>query len=311
MFKICFVGLGSIGKRHIKNIVQVLRERHYSFFIDAIRSKAGNLPDEIRILIRNIYYSIEEIEEKYDVIFITNPTVLHYGSMRQFMPYTSHMFIEKPVFHEYRESLEDLNLNSSGIYYVACPLRYNSVLQEIKKKIQKEAVYSVRVISSSYLPDWRGEIDFRDTYSAHKNMGGGVTLDLIHELDYVIWLFGSPQESSHFWGKYSDLEMDCDDLSVYLLRYQDKIVEIHTDYFGRETVRNIELYCRDYVIKGDILNNRLIYVYPQKKQEEIYLEGTDFYLQEMEAFVDMIEGRRENENNVAYANQTLKIALDK
>ncbi len=310
MLRICFVGLGSIGKRHIKNVVYLLNQREQDYEIDALRSTKDTLPFEISNLINHLYYNVEELQGEYDIIFITNPTIYHYDSIKRFISYTKHMFIEKPVFHEYAENIDELNLDSGGVYYVACPLRYGAVLQELKERLKDEKVYSVRVISSSYLPDWRAGVDYRHVYSAHKNMGGGVTLDLIHELDYVIWLFGLPEQSYHFCGKFSELDIDSDDLSVYFLKYQDKAIEIHTDYFGRESVRKIELYCRDYIIEADLIHNTLKYMYGKGKTENVNITGNDMYLQEMNAFLDMIDGKRNNDNDVIYANKILKVAMD-
>lgn len=310
MLKICFVGLGSIGKRHIKNLACILRNQKREFVIDAVRSTEKILPIEIADLIHNFYYSVEELKEIYDIIFITNPTIYHYNTIKHLMSYTQNMFIEKPVFHEYQKSLNEMDFNARGIYYVACPLRYGAVIAELKRRLINETVYSVHAISSSYLPDWRKGVNYRDVYSAHKDMGGGVTLDLIHELDYITWMFGFPEKSHHLCGKYSDLEIDSDDLSVYLLEYKDKIVEIHTDYFGRENVRKIELFCRDYVIKGDLQHNTLQYVYSDGKIEEIKLAESDTYMCEMESFLDMIDGKRINDNDIVHANNVLKIALD-
>lgn len=309
MIKICFVGLGSIGKKHIKNIASVLNQRRQTFIIDAIRNTDKELPHEIQILIRNIYYNIQELQDVYDVIFITNPTLYHLETIRKIMPYARNMFIEKPVFHEYRENLDELNIPMQGVFYVACPLRYGAVIQELRKHLINERVYSVRAVSSSYLPDWRKGVDYREIYSAHRNMGGGVTLDLIHELDYIIWLFGVPDINYHMYGKYSDLQIDSDDLSVYLLKYKDKIVEIHVDYLGRESVRKIELLCRDYVIKGDLLNNTLEYVYANGDEKKLPLPINDIYMCEMENFLDMIEGKTYNDNDIIHANEVLKIAL--
>ncbi len=310
MLKICFVGLGSIGKRHIRNLVCILRNQKREFMIDALRSTDKILPAEIADLIHNFYCSIEELKEIYDIIFITNPTIYHYDTINHLMLKTRNMFVEKPVFHEYQENLNELDFNARGVYYVACPLRYGAVIAELKKRLIKKTVYSVRAISSSYLPDWRKGVDYREVYSAHTNMGGGVTLDLIHELDYVTWMFGLPEKSHHVCGKYSDLEIDSDDLSVYLLEYKDKIVEIHTDYFGRENVRKIELFCRDCVIKGDLLNNTLQYFYPDGKTEEVKLPEKDLYICEMESFLDMIDRKRINDNDIVHANEVLRIALD-
>ena len=76
---------------------------------------------------------------------------------------------------------ERIQLKYGSTYYVACPLRYNAVIQYIKDNIDLQDVISVRSISSSYLPDWRPGVDYRKTYSAKKELGGGVSIDLIHE----------------------------------------------------------------------------------------------------------------------------------
>lgn len=76
-------------------------------------------------------------------------------------------------------------------------------------------------------------MDYRTVYSAHKDMGGGVTIDLIHEWDYLVELFGKPEKMYNFKGTYSHLEIDSDDLSVYIAQYPTLLCEVHLDYFGR------------------------------------------------------------------------------
>ena len=96
-------------------------------------------------------------------------------------------------------------------------------------------------------------------------------LDLIHEMDYITYLFGMPQVK-HYAGKFSDLEIDSDDLGVYLLKYSEKLIEIHLDYFGRKARREIELYCKDYTIVGDLINNTIIYEVYSDHIEELPLK---------------------------------------
>lgn len=305
--KIGFVGLGSIGRRHLRNISIVLNKMGLDYKIDAMRSTENKLPKELDSLISARYHSTEEMPGDYDVIFVTNPTVLHYETIRDLLPKTEYMFIEKPVFDHYQENMETLSIKDPEKLYVACPMRYTPVMQYLREHIASEKVFSVRAISSSYLPEWRRGIDYRQNYSAHKEMGGGVTLDLIHEIDYVTSLFGLPQEVFHKKGKYSNLEIDSDDLSVYLLDYEDKLAEIHLDYFGRKKERRIELYCSDYVIQGDFLANKLFYYSPDTRREVILPQDQD-YLMEMEAFINLVMGREKNRNNIVYANEILKIA---
>ena len=75
--KICIVGLGSIGKRHVRNIRNVLKERQIEFTLDALRIKGTAADREIEEIISETYRSFEELPDDYNIIFITNPTSLH------------------------------------------------------------------------------------------------------------------------------------------------------------------------------------------------------------------------------------------
>lgn len=307
MIKICFVGLGSIGQRHIKNVAFELSKRKQDFVIDAIRHTDTVLPDEINVLLNKQYGSFDEAEPEYDVIFVTNPTVNHYETISKALYHAKHLFIEKPVFFKYQKDMNSLKLNSDGVYYVACPMRYDSVIDKIKEIIKERDVISVRAISSSYLPNWRKGIDYRNNYSAHKEMGGGVTLDLIHEIDYISWLFGMPQKCINVSGKFSDLEINSDDLSVYILVYDNMLAEVHLDYFGREPVRNVEILCNDCKVVGDFIHKSVYTVNKDGIKTEYKLENKDIYLSEMECFWNMVFEGKYNENTIFHANDVLGI----
>ena len=91
--KICMIGLGSIGQRHMVNIRQILEKRRIPFTIDAMRSSRHELPEKIEEVLDNRYFSYEELPSDYDVIFITNPTSEHYHTIRQVSNKTKAMFI--------------------------------------------------------------------------------------------------------------------------------------------------------------------------------------------------------------------------
>ena len=130
---------------------------------------------------------------------------------------------------------------------------------------------------------------------------------MIHELDYLTFLFGMPEKCFHIKGKYFDLEITSDDLSVYILQYQDKLAEVHLDYFGRNTVRILELYCREKTIYCDLIHNRICYRGPE---EMVVNTGEkDMYIDEMRTFLEMTEGKKENINSLQHANEVLKLAI--
>ena len=100
-------------------------------------------------------------------------------------------------------------------------------MQYVKANIIPDDVICVRAMSSSYLPDWRPGQDYRKTYSAHKDLGGGVSIDLIHEWDYLTYLFGWPKKVHSFIGKKSNLEIDSDDYAIYIAEFEKMIAELH------------------------------------------------------------------------------------
>ena len=307
-YKIAMVGLGSIGKRHLINIDKVLRSRKIKYSIDLIRRKNSiSLDKALNEIISNVYIEYENIPNDYDVIFITNPTYLHYDTIRKFSGMTKNMFIEKPVFDNVAMNISELSLDKNGIYYVACPLRYTEVIQYVKNNINLESVYSVRVICSSYLPDWRPELDYQKTYSAHLDQGGGVSIDLIHEWDYMMYLFGKPKQVLNYRGKFSQLEIDSDDLSVYIAKYENMLAEVHLDYFGRKPIRELQLFAADETIVADIINSEIRFI-KNNKVIQFNEDRNSYQVKEIECFFDLLEGKTNNENDIYKALATLKIA---
>lgn len=307
-YKIALVGLGSIGRRHLVNIAYILAERNTTYSIDIIRSnKSKKIDDELHPFIDHIYDVDDEVPDDYDVIFITNPTHLHYETIKKYVSKTRHMFIEKPVFDHIDASVEKLLLRKDGVYYVACPLRYTDVIQYLKHQCDLTHLYCVRVICSSYLPDWRPDADYRTTYSAHQSQGGGVSIDLIHEWDYLIYLFGQPNQVYNLNGKFSNLEIDSDDLSLYIAKYEKMAVEVHLDYFGRKTIREIQLFTDEDTIIGDLTNSEIRYL-RSGKTISFKESRNDFQQKELSYFFDILEGKEVNNNDISMALQTLKIA---
>ncbi|WP_295916182.1 Gfo/Idh/MocA family oxidoreductase [uncultured Anaerovibrio sp.] len=301
--KVCFVGIGSIAKRHIRNLGEICNERGIDLQIDAFRRFSKDKPEGFS----NIYKAIESVPTDYDIIFITNPTEKHLETLRLFHDKGKHFFIEKPVVsvNQINEAKE-FQLHDIAVYYIACPLRYNAVIQYIKEHISVDDVISVRCISSSYLPEWRPGQDYRETYSAHKDMGGGVSIDLIHEWDYLTYLLGWPEKMHSFRGKKSSLEIDSDDYAIYIAEYSDKIVELHLDYFGRKTIREIQLFTKDDTIIGDIANNRITFL-KSGKEIDFKEQRDDYQTRELKHFLEMVNGKIESDSDFYHAIDVLKL----
>lgn len=301
--KVLFIGIGSIAGRHIKNFKEICPHSH----ITVLRSGIGkSLPITLQGIIDKILFKASELEDWYDAVFVTNPTSMHYDTLLSYADKSNYFFVEKPVFQLGTENIQMLQ-ETNKTYYVACPLRYTNVIQYIKNNFNFSDVYSIRCISSSYLPAWRPETDYRDTYSAHKEMGGGVSIDLIHEWDYIHYLIGMPKEVKSFIRKKSKLEIDSDDIAVYIAEYEDKIVEIHLDYFGREAIRKIEFFTREDTIIADMIRQQIIWM-KQGKQMEFKQERNDFQKRELAHFLDIMNGKCACDNDLKEACEVLRIA---
>lgn len=303
--KFLFIGLGSISTKHIKDLAEIAKNRGIECDISVLRRQKGELPQDL------FPYNITQITELdstiYDVAFITNPTNLHYQSLCNLQGKAKYYFIEKPIFETTDYNLDSLEINENNSY-VACPMRHTGTYKKLKEIVDKKHVFNARIICSSYLPEWRPNIDYRNNYSAIKALGGGVTLDLIHELDYMVGLFGFPEKIMNVRGKYSELEIDSDDLSVYIAQYEDKICEVHLDYFGRKVRRSAEVFTPEGTYIADFIAEKI--EQPDGSVIDCSDKGkTDLY-EEMEYFVDFITDKtKENINTPEHGVEVLKITL--
>ena len=180
----------------------------------------------------------------------------------------------------------------------------------MKQNVELEKVISVRAMSSSYLPYWRPGQDYRETYSAHVELGGGVDIDLIHEWDYLTWIFGMPAECLGIAGRFSNLDINSNDTALYVAKNDKLTYELHLDYFGRKTQRTLDIFTQDDTIQCDIVGGTITYL----KEGRILDFNSDrnaFQMEEIKHFFDISEGRAENDSNVRHGVQVLKLTKSK
>ena len=300
---ILFIGLGSIGSRHLKNLVSVAKDRGIKVSIDAFRHNIkSDLPEQITPFISRQFDSVDQLG-KYDFIFICNPSQLHYETLCAVKDKARFFFVEKPVFIAPLDKGNLKDFADEKKFYVACPMRHMKIMSEIRKIVAENKIYSVQAMCSSYLPEWRPNQDYRKLYSAKKE-SGGVKLDLIHEFDYLISLFGFPSKAALFESKVSDLEIECPDVVSYIGAYPDKNVELHLDYFGRAVQRKIDLFTQDDVIHCDLVDSKITRL-RENKTVSFYEERNDYCVREMEYFFDFALSGKENINCIPFANSIL------
>ena len=310
-----FIGLGSIGSRHLKNLHMICAERGITLAADALRSSLNRpLRPGVAELLRAQFTALDDpaAREHYDLAFITNPTSLHAEALQSLRGRAGALFIEKPIFSADQAGLDPAALLDPGQKaYVAAPMRWCGVMLALKKRLEAGVdgrPYCARVLCSSYLPDWRPGVDYRTVYSAHKAMGGGVTIDLIHEWDYLVDLFGAPERLYNLRGQYSELEIDSDDVSLYIAQYPGMLAEVHLDYFGRGYRRSIELFTPSGSLVADFGAGTL--TLPDGAVEAYTEDVNARYLREMAYFLDYAAGPELlSLNPPATAAQVLRLTL--
>ena len=305
--KALFVGLGSIGTRHLKNLAALCAERGTPLEAEALRSDLSRpLRPGVAELLCAQHTDPAQLG-RYDLAFITNPTALHADALRAVYGRAGALFIEKPVVADPGCELAAL-LAPGQKAYVAAPMRWCGTMLALKQALPALHPYCVRVLCSSYLPDWRPGVDYRTVYSAHRALGGGVTIDLIHEWDYLVDLFGAPQKLCAMKGTYSELELDSDDVALYLAQYPNMLAEVHLDYFGRGYRRSMELFCPTGSAVADFGAGTL--TLPDGAVRHCEEDVNARYLRELAYFLDYAAGAEQVScNPPETALQVLKLTL--
>lgn len=243
--KALIIGYGSIGKRHY----DVLSTIESITTIDIVTSQT--------LLGLTTYQTIEQVKnlDYYDYFVIASETFKHFDQIEYLEKNTHNKIVlcEKPLFDTYRA----VNVTNNFIY-IGYVLRFHPLLQKIRSILKDEKALFAQIQCGSYLPFWRPETDYRKSYSASKDQGGGVLLDLSHEIDYMQWLFGTVNSISSSQSKVSDLEIDSDDL-VTAIGKTDKNVAfgISLDYISKISMRELVIHTRQKTIRADLIKNTL------------------------------------------------------
>lgn len=301
--RVLITGLGSIAKKHI----HALRTLAADTDIYALRSDQ-NAPEIAGV--SNIT-SLSQVNESFDFAIVSTPTAVHYDSIVQLLPLGIPLFIEKPLFHtlENGEKILDACRSQKAITYIACNLRFHPCVQYLKAYLEKNSPFinEVNIYCGSYLPEWRPQVDFRKNYSAIPEMGGGVHLDLIHELDYACWLLGKPLGSVKTLGNSSSLQIRAIDYAHYQLQYPRYFANITLNYFRRSAKRQMEILIDDRTIEMDLLKNDIY-----ENGSLIYSLPTDVhytYIKQMDYFLKAIKQGTPLMNDINEAYDILKICL--
>lgn len=303
--KILFIGLGSIAKKHISAIREIVPKADIYALRNSIKSETYE--DVINI------YSLNNLEIIPDFIIISNPSKFHRDAILNVLHFNKPLFIEKPVLSGLQGSDEIVfELRKRKIVsYVACNLRFHPAIEFLRNYLNtvKPRINEVNIYCGSYLPDWRPGQDFRQIYSSNADMGGGVHLDLIHELDYCTWLFGLPENIISEKRSSSSLDISSIDNASFLLNYPQFTATVTLNYYRRDSKREIEIVTDKDTLHVDLINNRV----SSRIGGEIIFEGLfdirDTYKSQLNYFISSIQQNKQPMNSFEEGIETLKIAL--
>lgn len=301
--KVLIIGLGSIALKHIAAIGKILPNAEYY----ALRyDKNAQKKDGVISI-----FSLDELAEiVIDFAIISNPTAVHGETIKSLIPKNIPLFIEKPLFSALgnEELLREIKEKQIPTY-VACNLRFLGSLQFVKAYIKDKRINEVNSYCGSYLPDWRPGTDYRTTYSAHKELGGGVHIDLIHEIDYIYWLFGKPEKVSRVFSNTSSLDINAYDYANYTLSLPKFNASIILNYYRRDAKRTLEIVMEDETLLVNLLENKVY------TDEELLFEDShtiaDTYEAQLRFFINEVVLGKTEFNTVHEAYEILKICLQK
>ncbi|PUZ21203.1 Predicted dehydrogenase [Chitinophaga costaii] len=298
-------GLGSIGQKHIRVLLEI---GGGGTNIYALRS---GLSDKIVPGVTNIT-SMEEAGVMFDFIIVANPTSTHYYTLEKLLGYQIPVFIEKPLFHALQpgHTLVEEFVKRGIKTYIACNLRFHPCIIFLKNMLASgdHRINEVNVYAGSYLPEWRPGVNFREVYSANAEMGGGVHLDLIHELDYIVWLLGKPLSAKATFTRKSSLNLNAVDYANYLLEYEGYTVNVVLNYYRRKAKRTFEIVFEDKTIIADIQGQKV-----WDDDNLVFSANVDAlytYREQMKYFLSCLKDDSSLMNDIQSAFDVLKICLN-
>jgi predicted dehydrogenase len=310
--KILFIGLGSIGQRHLRNLLTLGNFEYYAY-----RMRNLVLPEEFQDVKITVIKDLSELERiKPQLCILAAPPIVQQEVLPIIVKNSIDFFVEKPIGIDLKvlQNLLPIVKEKEIISMVGYNLRYHPIHKRLSQIIDQGLlgnISSIRSVVGQYLPDWHPQEDYRFGYSANKNLGGGAVLDLIHEIDFVYSLFGKVNDIKSFSSKTSHLEIDVEDVAEIIMKFASGILgSVHVDYVNRRGQRDGMILGDEASVKYDLLKAELTIMYKNGIEE---IEIFDFvrnkmYRNELSDLLNAISTRVELKNNFAEGLEVLSYA---
>lgn len=311
--KFLIVGLGSIGQRHVRNLIKL----GYKDII-ALRTRKGTKPLDFKI--KSFNQPQKAYQERPDAALICNPTSLHMSVALEAARQGCHIFIEKPLSHSFKgiKELQKLVKENKLITFVAYNLRFHPVITKIKELILKRFlgnIYFVRSQFGSYLPAWHPWEDYKKSYASRRDLGGGVVLTSSHELDMLSWLFGKYRKISSTISKGKHLGISAEDLALIHVEFLNGVLaEVNLNYVQEPSKRDIEIVGEKGILFYDFYKGGLKFYSKKKKKWSVILKVKknileDTYYDELLHFIQCVKKRKKTICPIDEGANTVRMAL--
>lgn len=290
-------GAGSIGERHIQNLQQ-LGYRNIHVY------RQRNLPlrqiDPSTIHVITDIHQLERI--KPVAAFITSPTAMHVEQAMWCVSRGIHTLIEKPLSHtpDGIDELQTAAVEKNVLVQVAYMLRYHPAFKKLKAIVEAKEYGKLQYYHTQwgdYLPDWHPWEDYRETYAAKKDMGGGVGLTLSHDIDIINWLVDEPIKQYHAIAHTaSGLEVDVESGVDFITSYNSGTTgHMHLNFFQKTPYRMYHLVFDDAFVQYDYYKNLLsIDTQGQLTQIEFKnFERNDMFREQTENFLNKLSTKQD------------------
>ncbi|MDB3994438.1 Gfo/Idh/MocA family oxidoreductase [Gammaproteobacteria bacterium] len=311
--KILLIGLGSIGQRHAR----LLKELFPEIDLIALTSKKEHhLQSGIDYLVNNLE---EAIAMNPQAAIICNPASEHLSTAIPLAKKGIHLLIEKPVSNKLQHTNKLLKIveEKKIKVLIGYNLRFLESMQIFKNEISKKnlgTIYSIRSEVGQDLQTWRPGSDYKDAVSAKKKLGGGVLLELSHEIDYLTWIFGRIDWVYGYIDQVSKLKIDVEDLAQVLLKFtpnshHNLVANVTLDFIRKDRSRNCTVIGEKGTLMWDGILNE-VNLYKNGSWNNIYrlkLDPDSSYKAELNHFIDCIERNRPPVSSLSSAIECLKI----
>ncbi len=321
------IGLGGVGQRHLRNLRTILGDtamiaayrvrRNALVLTDQLKEEHGSsLEDKYNI---SVFDNLDDaLAWGPQIAIVCNPSSLHIPTALAVARAGCHLLIEKPlsISLDGVDLLNNIVEEKKLVALVAYQLRFHPCLRRAHTLLQENCIGKVIAVRSEvgeYLPDWHTYEDYRTMYASRKELGGGVVLSQIHEMDYLYWFFGLPQRVFALGGHLSSLEIDVEDTASILMDCGGVPVHVHQDYVQRPGRRNLQIIGDAGKILVD-LRTSSIEVFNQAGQlcEEQAWSGfqrNQLFIDELNHFLACVAGQEKPMVSLRDGAQSLRMAL--